>query len=125
MEGRKEYPDPPVPGMIEWLKDFMWELCNPPDSVCAMAPEMDYEICIYSSRSRQWGGKIAMRRWLIKYGMEPEWVGTIKFPTKKPAAFLTIDDRAIRFRGTRTHIESLTDEIINFVPWHKVPDKYK
>lgn len=39
----------------------------------------------------------------------------IKFPTKKPAAFLTIDDRAVCFKGVFPKPESLLD----FKPWNK------
>lgn len=68
-------------------------------------------------------------RWKIInfYGsMEPWEIHTIeachylaymklKFPTKKPAAYLTIDDRAICFNGTFPTIE----EMNNFKPWYK------
>ena len=39
----------------------------------------------------------------------------IGFPTKKPAAFLTIDDRCFCFEG---HFPTLGD-IDDFVPWNK------
>ena len=86
-----------------------------------------------------------MKRWLIKhyvaiheqnYESWPEWlpvdftyepwgvqaqdaarkiVRGIKFPTKKPAAFLTIDDRAVCFKGEWPDPEKL----LEFKPWNK------
>lgn len=99
-------PDQPVPGAMEWLFDV----------------SMDYEICIYSSRSKSPTGLAAMEKWLeqelvSKFGKAGASTVTSKllFPTEKPAAWLTIDDRAICFRGT---FPSVT-EIENFKPWNK------
>ena len=39
----------------------------------------------------------------------------IKFPKKKPAAFLTIDDRCFCFKG----IFPDTAELLKFLPWNK------
>jgi len=39
----------------------------------------------------------------------------LKFPKKKPAAFLTIDDRAICFNGTFP----TKKEMESFKPWYK------
>lgn len=43
------------------------------------------------------------------------FVNTFKYPTKKPPAFLQIDDRAITFTGKFPPIEQL----ISFKPWNK------
>lgn len=118
-KGARNIPDPPVPGMLEWLQDFLLQHCNPPESYCCMAPEQDWEVCIYSSRSRQFGGRIAMRQWMIKNGFDIDWLQMVKFPVKKPAAFITIDDRAICFDGNYWMVHNLTRLIINFKPWHK------
>lgn len=129
-KGAKNIPDPPVDGAIQFLVSIV-------DA---------YEICIYSARSRQFGGKRAMKKWIKKWFIyyafhgetsctdfvmqtafadpweyEVEWAAkrllrSIKFPTKKPAAFLTIDDRAICFDGD---YGSLLFKIMNFKPWHK------
>jgi hypothetical protein len=40
---------------------------------------------------------------------------SISFPTKKPAAFITIDDRALTFNGKWPDVESLK----SFQPWYK------
>jgi hypothetical protein len=115
-QGTRNIPDPPVGGMIEWLEEFLWDNCSPPDSICAMAPEKEWQVCVYSSRSRQWGGKRAMRKWLVKHGLDYRWLEMIKFPTKKPAAFITVDDRCITFNGLT---EGLTNRILTFEPWNK------
>lgn len=105
-QGARIIPDDPVEGMIGWLACFLVCYCCPPDN--------GWEVCIYSSRSRQFGGKKAMKRWLIKHGLEESWLALVKFPTKKPPAYLTIDDRAICFDG---HCEDLTDRIMKFKTW--------
>lgn len=89
--------DPPVPGAIEWL---------------ARAAER-FNVCIYSSRSKEPGGITAMQTWLIAHGCE--FLDLLTFPTEKPAAFLTIDDRAICFDGTFPELEVIDA----FVPWNK------
>jgi len=83
-KGATEIPDPPVKGAIEWLN----ELCD--------HPEWDPQI--YSSRSKEEGAIDAMRAWLKRHGLK--YWDVIGMPTQKPAAFLTVDDRAICFRGT-------------------------
>ncbi|MES9841245.1 MAG: hypothetical protein ABW134_11885 [Candidatus Thiodiazotropha endolucinida] len=107
-------PDPPVPGAIKWLEDHL----PVPDSLCALAPPHEGPIVqIYSSRSKSWRGRRAMKKWLIDNGLHEGYIneGILKFPVKKPAAFLTIDDRAICFKGNFPS----TDEMMSFVPWNK------
>jgi hypothetical protein len=91
--------DPPVDGAIEWLCDLL---------------NYGFEVCIYSSRSRFESGIQAMKEWLCAHGMAL-YINELKFPTQKPSAWLTIDDRAICFNGTFPTI----DEIDNFKPWNK------
>lgn len=101
-----EIPDPPVEGAIAFLVGALKE----------------YEVMIFSSRSHQPGGISAMRRWLREHGAgawyeTPDGPGLedISFPTVKPPAFLTIDDRCIRFTGDWPSME----EIKAFKPWNK------
>jgi len=100
-QGADTISDPPVDEAINFLR---W-LCE----------ERDIEICIYSSRSRQDGGIDAMKRWLLKYGLEQGVLGSIRFPTQKPAAFLTVDDRCFCFRGQFPSVEYIK----SFKSWYE------
>lgn len=101
--------DPPVPGALAFI-------------VAAME---HFTVAIYSSRSGQESGISAMCQWLGKWSVDPVhgmpgdfdhsvW-GHIQWPTSKPSAFLTIDDRALTFDGTWPSIETLK----TFKPWNK------
>ena len=106
--------DPPVRGAIKWLEAHL----QVPDSVCTMAGIYSGPVVqIYSARSKSWFGRRAMKKWLIKYGLHPGYIseGHLKFPIKKPKAFLTIDDRAICFDGTFPS----SSEMLAFKPWYK------
>lgn len=113
-QGATNIPDPPVNGLFEFLEQA----------------KEHFDIQIYSSRSYQHGGRGAMANWFAKWWTEylftkrpelkekysefmcPDW---ITFPLGKPAAFVTIDDRAITFTGEWPNIETLK----NFKPWFK------
>ena len=100
--------DGPVPGALPWLRAAMEH----------------FRVCIYSSRTSQDCGSIAMRLWLGKYA-SIEWgdegaqafMEEIEFPEQKPAAFLTIDDRAVCFEGDWTVLDPR--ELTQFKPWNK------
>lgn len=107
-------PDPPVDGAINWLRDHL--PC--PESICCMAPEYTGPIVqIYSSRSKSWKGRRAMKNWLVHYGLDRSYIteGILRFPVKKPSAYLTIDDRAICFDGKFP----TTEQMMTFKPWNK------
>jgi|SRR5215831_9880112 len=108
-------PDPPVPGAFEFLYHALDH----------------FEVVIFSSRSNQEGGIEAMSTWIEYWARkeltnaEPDWranrvinlISTKKsaFPTKKPSAFVTLDDRAITFSGVFPPI----GELLDFQPWNK------
>jgi len=113
-QGADSIPDAPVDGLFEFMDE---------------AREV-FDIQIFSSRSHQNGGILAMRHWFAKhftaymFSREPELKGKfteffcpdwLSFPTEKPAAFISIDDRAITFTGEWPNIDTLR----NFKPWFK------
>lgn len=106
--------DPPVPGMCAALEAF----------------REHFEIHVFSARSSHPGGINAMSGWFAEafttYWFEkepelrmrferflcPDW---LIFDDSKPAAFVTIDDRAITFTG----VWPSADDLIAFKPWYK------
>lgn len=102
-QGIDVIPDPPVLGAIE----FMYEAIE------------HFRVCIYSARSSDPKGVLAMQSWLAKWEsiywhekkIQPRTslVLCIDFPKSKPSAFVTIDDRAIRFDGTFPSMEFIKD----------------
>lgn len=113
-EGISVINDEPVEGAIKWLEEHL----PLPDCLGISGPYKGPIVQIYSSRSKSWFGRRAMKKWLIKHGLHPAYItdGILKFPIKKPAAFLTIDDRAICFDGTFP----TTEEMMQFKPWNKL-----
>lgn len=119
-KGADIIPDPPVPGLFEFLEE---------------AKEV-FDIVIFSSRSSpnplggSLDGTIAMHQWFAKHWTEylfkkrPELkekysefldCSLVRFVSEKPPAFLTIDGRAITFTGQWPNIE----ELRSFQPWYK------
>lgn len=107
--------DPPVDGLFEFLEE---------------AKEV-FDIAIYSTRSKEQAGRDAMRKWFFEHynawlkenGKMParfseiidcEW---LSFPSKKPLAWVGIDDRVITFDGIWPDVRALE----NFKPWNKRP----
>jgi len=108
-KGADVVPDPPVPGALQFIVEAM----------------QHFTVAIYSSRSGQPGGLQAMQQWLgywsvdEVYGMPRDfdhaaW-SDIQWPTEKPAAMVTLDDRAITFTGEWPALETL----LAFKPWNK------
>src|ERR1700677_1491926 len=96
----KTIADPPTPGALRWLwKATEW-----------------FDVQVYSSRSKDPEAIAAMRYWMASHATDefgqdhPMSAGhadeyPITFAHEKPAAFLTIDDRAICFEGDWDEIE--------------------
>jgi hypothetical protein len=112
-KGADTITDPPVPGALLFIFEAL----------------KHFDVQVFSSRSNQPGGIEAMRAWLYHYAMaimneemfndDPmlDWLNQIKYPLEKPAALVTLDDRAITFDGTWPSIDSLKA----FKPWNKRP----
>lgn len=108
-QGATVIADPPTPGALRWLwKATEW-----------------FDVNIYSSRTGQPGGLDAMRSWLENFALHEwgdmdfvrEFMAAVKFPDQKPAAFLTIDDRALTFEGDWSEFEPA--DLLDFKPWNK------
>jgi len=103
-KGADIIPDPPVPGALDFLEEAV----------------KHFRVAIFSSRSGHHDGIQAMMDWLcngvrLPDGKLPQWVWEIEWPTEKPPAFLTLDDRAMTFDGTWPAMETLKA----FKPWNK------
>lgn len=106
-KGAAVIPDPPVPGAIAFMLSALHV----------------FDVAIFSSRSHEPGGIGAMRDWLrLHAGYDWHSIpgGTprlqeVRFPDHKPAAFLSIDDRALTFDGTWPDPAKL----LGFLPWNK------
>lgn len=123
-QGVSTISDPPVPGAIEYLEKLIVD------------PEI--RICIYSSRSKEPEGIIAMKEWLkahitaaiiegntnIPDSMAEEVAKklikmNLEFPETKPSAFITIDDRALTFNGDFNSAQYSPEKLKSFKPWNK------
>jgi hypothetical protein len=71
---------------------------GPTEGFAAWATEAakHFRLVIYSSRSKAPAGISAMKEWMSLNQIDQE---LFEFAHEKPAAFLTIDDRAITFTG--------------------------
>jgi hypothetical protein len=98
-QGATVVADPPVPGAIDWLRRMV---------------AAGYEVCVYSSRSKEPLAIERMRDWIDAHGGK-DISSKLKFPSEKPAAFLTIDDRCYRFEGDFPS----PGWIERFRPWNK------
>lgn len=115
-KGAAVIPDPPVKGMVEFLERAMEY----------------FDIQVFSSRSHQDGGVNAMAQWLRTHvtrhfdcefttGAPRDFdrataiLNGVVFAVEKPAAFLSIDDRAMTFNGEWPDPVALR----LFKPWNK------
>lgn len=105
-KGADVIPDPINPGAAEFLDRAVGQ----------------FEVAIYSSRSSQPNGILAMQLWLrlslyreMGEKRADEVLALISWPETKPPAFLSIDDRAVTFTGQWPSME----EMLAFQPWFK------
>lgn len=80
-----------------------------------------FKLVIYSSRSKTPEGVEAMKHWLHDQlrRRDPEGIAfeDFDFAHEKPPAWLTIDDRAVRFDGDWLSPYLRPDVLRNFKPW--------
>jgi hypothetical protein len=108
-QGACVIPDTPVTGAFDWLyRASEW-----------------WDVQVYSSRSKEPGAIDAMKAWFRKHA-DDEFQGlatgallldVLSFPTQKPAANMTIDDRALCFEGSWAAIDARA--LLDFKPWNK------
>ena len=107
-QGDTVIPDPVVPGFFEWAEQAAKQ----------------FKLVIYSSRSKNPDAITAMQLWL--YAQRKQWRAaggmhetdeplSFEFASEKPAAFVTLDDRAITFTGAWPDVATLRA----FKPWNK------
>lgn len=105
-KGADVIPDPINPGAAEFLDRAVGS----------------FQVAIYSSRSSQPNGILAMQLWLrlslyreMEEARADEVLAMIGWPEAKPPAFLSIDYRAVTFTGQWPSM----DEMLAFQPWFK------
>jgi hypothetical protein len=101
-KGADVIPDPPVPGAMAFIREA----------------QEHFTVAIFSSRSNQPGGLDAMKRYIAlnsEIGFLYDPIAGLEWPLEKPAAMVTIDDRALTFDGTWPAIDTLK----SFKPWNK------
>lgn len=107
-------PDPPVAGLFEFLQEAFKQ----------------FRVAIHSSRSEAVEGRDAMRDWFVANAIEHFMyhadvkfspredalllVAKLEFPIYKPKAMVTLDDRAVTFKGYWPDIGMLR----GFVAWN-------
>ena len=118
-KGESIIDDPPTNGAIEFLYDALHY----------------FRVAVFSSRSSSSSGIAAMKAWLERYcrewtngrmiesseiwadrredQREDQWWLQLEWPTSKPSAFVTVDDRAITFTGTFPPMK----ELLSFRTW--------
>lgn len=98
-QGAATVADLPVPGAFAWLNELL--------------DDPGFKPVIYSSRSKEDSGINAMQVWFGEHGFAR--VSELEFPTQKPAAYLTVDDRALMFQGVFPELQWMLD----FKAWNK------
>lgn len=93
-----------------------------PGAIVFMHSALDvFRVAVYSSRSNQDGGIVAMKKWLkfwaVVYYDNLNWLDKIEWPTEKPPALVTIDDRALTFNGDWSSYDPAS--LLQFKPWNK------
>lgn len=116
-KGAAIIPDPPVPGFVSFLEK---------------AVEI-FEVAVFSSRSGQPGGIEAMKAYIweaLQHHFDCPFAGdprdleraiairdALSYPTEKPPAMVSIDDRALCFTGNWSDFDP--QRLKDFQPWNK------
>lgn len=113
-----------VPGFFEWAEKASKTLTLVVYSARSKTPEGIWLMKVWLARqwaSKGYTGQGSAKEALAFYSGDPDPAFELTFAHAKPAAWLTIDDRAIRFDG-RWDVAALSPEaIMAFVPWNAKP----
>jgi len=96
-----------VPGFFEWVERVRDR----------------FKIVIYSSRSKEEAGVVAMDLWLSEQyrlwlqSTSAAVMDTFEFAHEKPPAWLTVDDRCVRFDGDWAMPELTVEAMADYKPW--------
>lgn len=93
--------DPPTEGFREWAEEAA----------------KYFTLVIVSSRLREISDEVPIQDWLRLHGIDP---AQFQFARFRPPALLSIDDRAITFKGTWEHLAPV--RLQHFKPWHVPQD---
>jgi len=99
-----EIPDPPVPGVFEWLA----EMCK------------HFKVVLFTTRAKTPEAKALVGRWFDKHGFAYAPLvrnDSLDITNVKPPALIYIDDRAYRFTGANF---PTAQEIHAARPWNKL-----
>jgi hypothetical protein len=91
-----------VPGVFEWIANALHV----------------FEIHVYSSRSSEVAGRHAIISYISQHG-GAMLANSLYYPTEKPRAFLTIDDRCVRFDGNWLDPQFDPNILREFMPWYR------
>lgn len=97
--------DKAVPGFFDW----------------AFKAQKIFKLVIYSSRSKTPEGREAMRTWMAREIVIARYKAEdfdFTYADQKPAAFVTVDDRCIRFDGNWNDPALDPEELSKFRPWN-------
>jgi len=89
----------PVEGAFEWLNRLL--------------DDSGFKPVIYSSRSDEEAGVEAMRAWFVEHGFTR--IDELEFPTQKPPAWLTVEDRCFLFDGVFPSLRLMAESR----PWNR------
>ena len=84
--------------------------------------QKEFRLVIYSSRSKTKEGREEMEKWILKqyrlWKNDNVVMLQLSFSHEQPPAFLTIDDRAIQFKGNWNTEELNPQTLKTFKPWN-------
>jgi hypothetical protein len=105
---------------LGWKDGSIYGSVTPGFFAWAEVAAKSFTLIVYSSRSKTDQGRLAMAKWLGEQAAMtgfPGVDGLLDFAAEKPPAYVTIDDRCIRFDGDWTDPDLYPPAIRQFKPW--------